>query len=82
MRRKRQRAGCQGSSIVEGQEEGKQRRDQRSRAVTSARKRLTLRIRKWSKLSNGSGVQQDVKLEAVGHVNQRSLIDLFRTVSL
>lgn len=79
MRRKRQRAGCQGSSIVEGQEEkGKQRRDQRSRAVTSAKEETHFKNKKVVKLSNGSGVQQDVKLEAVGHVNQAVIGDLFK----
>ena len=80
MRRKRQRAGCQGSSAVEGQEEkGKQRRDQRSKAVTSAKEKTHFKNKKVVRLSSGSGVQQDVKSdEAVGHVNQEVIGDLFK----
>lgn len=69
-----------GFIIVEGQEEkGKQRRDQRSRAVTSAKEETHFKNKKAVKLSNGSGVQQDVKLdEAVGHVSQEVIGDLFK----
>ena len=69
-----------GFIIVEGQEEkGKQRRDQRSRAVTSAEEETHFKNKKVVKLSNGSGVQQDVKVdEAVGHVSQEVTGDLFK----
>lgn len=47
--------------------------------MTSAKEETHFKNKKVVKLSNGSGVQQDVKLdEAVGHVSQEVIGDLFK----
>ena len=64
---------------------GRKRRENRGtreveRTVTSAKEGAHFKNKKVVKLSSGSGVQQDVKLdEAVGHVNQEVIGDLFKS---
>lgn len=64
----RKRRGNRGPRDVEG-------------TVTSFKEGTHFKNKKVVKLSSGSGVQQDVKLdEVVGHVNQEVIGDLFKSL--